>query len=120
MKDELVQVNAKDFASLSEKLQKLHGSLSANEANIFEWLIEAAAMGGGQAPPPPWIVQHFKYKPRGAKSLVIGGSDGITVLISGRGHITVVPPEGPLPTERGGYAGALVVSGAANVVAGRG
>jgi hypothetical protein len=47
--------------------------------------------------------------------LVVGGSDGLTILISGRGHITKVPPEGPLPNERGGYAGALVVNGAANV-----
>jgi hypothetical protein len=121
MKDDMVMVNPHDFDSLGEKLQKLHASLTPNEANIFEWLMEAAGAGAGQAPPPPWLqAPHFKYKPRGAKMLVVGGSDGLTILISGRGHVTKVPPEGPLPTDRGGYVGALVVNGASNVVAGRG
>ena len=62
--------------------------------------MEAVAAGARQAPPPSWITPRFRYKPRGAKALVAGGADGLTILINSHGKITVVPPIGPLPMDR--------------------
>ena len=105
-----IQLDKSDFSGLGKKLEALHASLPPAEQALFEYLMEAAAAGAGQAPPPPWMHPKFKYKPRGAKALVVGGSDGLTVLINSHGQITVVHPEGPLPTDRTS-AGAIPFQG---------
>jgi len=105
-----IRVSPADFASLGEKLQRMRKTLSAGEANVFEYLMESAGAAAGQWPPPSWFRLRFKYKPRGAKMLVAGGADGLTILINSHGKITVVPPEGPLPTDRTG-AGAIPING---------
>ncbi|HLW64323.1 MAG TPA: hypothetical protein VKS79_03320 [Gemmataceae bacterium] len=99
--DDQVKVKSADFESLGKKLEAFHSKLTEGEANIFEFLIENAAAAASLTPPPKWFTvrPHFKFKPRGAKHLVSGGADGLTILITGRGKIIVVPPEGPLPTE---------------------
>jgi hypothetical protein len=106
-----VKVDGRDFESLGLKLQRLHSTLSTNEAYIFEYLMEEAAAGAGQWPQPPWIKPRLKYKPRGARMLVAGGADGLTILINSHGKITVVPPQGPLPTDRGDALGAIPIRG---------
>ena len=107
---ERVQVTPKAFEALGQKLERLHSTLSSDEANIFEFLMESAAAGAGQWPPPSRIHPKFRYKPRGAKALVAGGADGLTILINAHGKITVVPPEGPLPTDRSAL-GAIPIQG---------
>ena len=107
---EKTRVTPADFSSLGEKLQRLRATLSAGEAKVFEYLMESAGAGAGQLPPPSWFRLRFKYKPRGAKMLVAGGVDGLTILINSHGKITVVPPEGPLPTDRTGV-GAIPING---------
>jgi len=104
-----VKVTRKELESLGRKLEKLHSTLSSGEAAAFEFLVESAVAAAGFAPPPPWITPRFRYKPRGAKMLVAGGADGLTILINSHGKITVVPPIGPLPTERFGALGAIPI-----------
>lgn len=95
-----IKVTAEDFQSLGQKLEALHSTLSEGEAHVFGFLMESASAGAGQIPAPAWITPYFKYKPRGARQLVTGGADGLTVLLTGRGKLIVVKPEGPLPVER--------------------
>lgn len=102
-KDQVV-LKEGDIKGLSEKLQGLYRSLPPGQAQLFEYLMEAAGLGAGQWPPPPWVQPKFKYKPRGAKVLVFGGADGLTILMNSHGKITVVPPIGPLPMDRTGMA----------------
>jgi hypothetical protein len=54
------------------------------------------------------LVAH--YRPRGAKELVVGGADGLTVLF-GRSGFTIWRPEGPLPLDHTGetFGGAVVL-----------
>jgi hypothetical protein len=103
-----VEVKPGDFESLGKKLEGL--KLSQGEAHILEFLLENAASAARQVPPPKWlkdrlklqIKRNYKYRPRGAKHLVASGgagADGLTILVTGRGKIVVVRPEGPLPTE---------------------
>jgi hypothetical protein len=96
----VIKVKPGEFESLGKKLERLFANLSPGEAEVFSFLMEAVAIGAGQAPPPAWITPHFRYKPRGAKALVVGGSDGLTILINAHGKITIVPPIGPLPMDR--------------------
>ena len=95
-----IKVAAEDFQSLGKKLEALHSTLPDAEAHIFEFLMESASAGAGQIPAPSWITPHFKYRPRGGSHLVAGGPDGLTVVLTGRGRLIVVKPEGPLPVER--------------------
>ncbi|HYM13909.1 MAG TPA: hypothetical protein VEU62_24435 [Bryobacterales bacterium] len=95
-----VKVARADFEKLGQKLERLYSTLSSGEAHVFEFLMEGAAAGAGQWPPPAWITPRFRYKPRGAQMLVAGGADGLTILINSHGKITVVPPIGPLPFDR--------------------
>jgi len=94
---------------------RLHSSLSTPERQVFEFLLESAADAAGQSPPPPWMKSRFRFKPRhprGATMLVAGGSDGLTILITRSGKIIVVPPEGPLPTDRDAdVLGAIPING---------
>ena len=110
-----VKLNTADFESLGQKLERLHSSLSTPERQVFEFLLESAADAAGQSPPPPWMKSRFRFKPRhprGAKMLVAGGSDGLTILITRSGKIVVVPPEGPLPTDRDAdVLGAIPING---------
>jgi hypothetical protein len=102
---ERVEVKRADFESLGTKLEKLYSQLSQGEASIFEFLMENAVSAARQDHPPPKFVTNnlkprFRFKPRGGAHLVAGGSDGLTIVITGRGKMIVVPPKGPLPTER--------------------
>ena len=47
------------------------------------------------------VVPVQAYQPPAADGnhLAVGGTEGVTVLISEDGHLVVHPPEGPLPTE---------------------
>lgn len=95
-----IKVAAEDFQSLGQKLEALYSTLSEGEAHVFGCLMESAASGAGQIPPPAWITPHFKYKPRGGAHLIAGGADGLTVLLTGRGKLIVVKPGDPLPEGR--------------------
>ena len=92
------RVEAADFESLGRKLEQLHATLSPSEAHVFAFLMESAAAGAAQFPPPPWLVPRFTYRPRGARHLITGGNEGLTVVITGRGKIIIVHGD-PLPTE---------------------
>ena len=108
----VIKVKPREFESLGKKLERLFSTLPPGEAAVFSFLMEAVAIGAGQAPPPSWITPRFRYKPRGAKALVVGGSDGLTILINSHGKITVVPPIGPLPMDRHTDAlGAIPIQG---------
>ena len=89
---ETIVVGKADVKAVASKLSAFVSSLSANEKEVMGWLLERA----GEA--PPLSVLHIRYKPRGGQHLVIGGADGLLVLIS-RSGIHVTPPEGPLPTD---------------------
>ena len=97
-----VTLKRTDFESLGKKLQQLHSTLPKGEARFFEFLMESAAEAACQKPPPPWIASRFRPKPHGAKTgiVVVGGADGLTVLVGRYGNFTVIEPEGPLPMER--------------------
>ena len=100
---ETVVVRPADFQSVSRKLGQFSAELKPNEKEIMAWMLSLAG-GLFPAPLPPLRIH---YKPRGAKMLVLGGADGLTVLF-GRGGFTIIPPEGPLPTD---FLGAALVLG---------
>lgn len=101
----VVTVGPQDFDSLSRKITGFVDGLSEAEQGAFGWVMGRAAAA------PPWPIQpKLRYRPRGAKHLVFGGSDGLTVLF-GRSGFHVIHPEGPLPTELSGYLGAALVVG---------
>jgi len=91
-----VVVTKADFESVSRKLGAFIQELKPNEKEIMAWMMGLAGWS-------PSLSLHPHYKPRGAKMLVLGGADGLTVLF-GRGGFKVIPPEGPLPTDFVGSA----------------
>lgn len=92
-----VVVSPADFESAALRFHDFIAGLPTKEKEVMGWLLDRA----GWAPALPPL--HFPFHPRGAKHLVIGGADGILVLISRSGfHVT--PPEGPLPTDISGTA----------------
>lgn len=105
---ETVSVTRADFISVGKKLEQFISQLSSQEQGVMTGLMELAA--GLPAWWQPQVPAHFKYKPRGAKYLVFGGADGLTVLI-GRSGIVVIHPEGPLPTDFSPFLGASLVVG---------
>jgi hypothetical protein len=84
-----------DFESLSRKLGGFIQELTPNEKEIVAWMLGLAGWS-------PSLRLSPHYKPRGAKILVLGGADGLTVLY-GRSGFKVLPPEGPLPTDFLGF-----------------
>ena len=90
--EDTVKVTDVDFESASLKFGKFIQELKPNEKEIMAWMMGLAGWSPSLSKLSP------RYKPRGAKHLVVGGADGLTILF-GRGGFTVVHPEGPLPTD---------------------
>jgi hypothetical protein len=93
-----VKVNPDQIESLGRKLEHLYVNLSEVEKDVFQYLMEAIA-SEFKASLPLWLKPQIHIKPRGGRHLVIGGANGLLVVITGRGRLVVVKPEGPLPTE---------------------
>ena len=100
--NDIAVVARADFEAVSRKLEAFIKELKPNEKEIMGWLMQLAGWSPSLFPFP-----HFHYKPRGAKMLVLGGADGLTVLF-GRGGFKIIPPEGPLPTD---FVGSAFVAG---------
>lgn len=107
--DDTVVVTKPDFEAVSRKLGEFIKELKPNEKEIMGWLMQLAGWS-----PSLFLPHRFHYKPRGAKVLVLGGADGLTVLF-GRSGFTVIPPEGPLPTD---FVGSAFVAGEAAFIQG--
>jgi hypothetical protein len=90
--EEKAVVSKADVQSAADRFREFVASLPAREKEVVGWLMDRAGSV------PPLAPLHIKYHPRGAKHLVVGGADGLLVLIS-RSGIHVTPPEGPLPTD---------------------
>jgi hypothetical protein len=92
VEDKPIVITRAEVEQVANKLTKFISSLSVKEKEVIGWLLDRA----GEAPALPAV--RIRYKPRGAQHLVVGGADGLLVLIS-RSGIHVTPPEGPLPTD---------------------
>lgn len=97
LSEETIAVSRTDVQSAARKLTEFIASLPAKEREVVGWLMDRAGSVPALGP------LHVRYHPRGARHLVIGGADGLLVLISLSG-IHVTPPEGPLPTDIVGAA----------------
>ena len=99
--NDIAVVTKADFEAVSRKLGGFIKELKPNEKEIMGWLLQLAAWS------PSLYSRPFHYKPRGAKMLVLGGADGLTVLF-GRSGFTVIHPEGPVAPD---FLGSAFVAG---------
>ena len=109
--EQALTVTRADFDSVSRKFNAFVQALPPGEQAVMEGVMQLA----GQILPwwGPIGGLHYRYHPRGAKHLVFGGADGLTVLF-GRSGFIVVHPEGPLPTDFTQFIGASLVMGEAH------
>lgn len=99
-----IEITQQDVESLGQKLEQLHEQLGSRERVLFEMLmshvgtdanIEAHARGGIVLQFPPLKSPIHLLHPRGGGQLIIGGNDGLTIIVKPNGHIVIIPPEGP-------------------------
>lgn len=106
-----VEVTAKEFEQLGQRLEDLHHALPHGEQEIFEWLMNSvgAPLATDAADVSAELTINFpplkqtkipRHPPAGGR-LILGGNDGLTIIIKANGRIIVVPPEGPGPVENG-------------------